>query len=220
MKTKSKRFLNLATLCLALLGTTLLMGQPVKAEAVLARGTQQTDENAEAEYYYKEYKEDEYKEYMMHFGLDGSSEEPYYKGRFQGRLAGYKEGLKGSTRPETKDIQVPDGFEGDARDGYKDGYEEGFGAGEYKRRLLGPKDATQDTEHQTDRPSSREGATQDTEHQTDRPSSREGATQDTEHQTDEPSDGEDDTHGEEIGDMILGIVNEFVSWFFGLFSWG
>ncbi|VHH05432.1 Uncharacterised protein [Streptococcus pyogenes] len=32
MKTKSKRFLNLATLCLALLGTTLLMAQPVKAE--------------------------------------------------------------------------------------------------------------------------------------------------------------------------------------------
>ncbi|HES6778377.1 TPA: hypothetical protein VO310_000451 [Streptococcus pyogenes] len=31
MKTKSKRFLNLATLCLALLGTTLLMTQPVKA---------------------------------------------------------------------------------------------------------------------------------------------------------------------------------------------
>ncbi|HEQ4358409.1 TPA: hypothetical protein VGZ21_000215 [Streptococcus pyogenes] len=32
MKTKSKRFLNLVTLCLALLGTTLLMGRPVKAE--------------------------------------------------------------------------------------------------------------------------------------------------------------------------------------------
>ncbi|HER2581188.1 TPA: hypothetical protein VJY08_000501 [Streptococcus pyogenes] len=32
MKTKSKRFLNLATLCLALLGTTLLMEQPVKAD--------------------------------------------------------------------------------------------------------------------------------------------------------------------------------------------
>ncbi|HHD3551683.1 TPA: hypothetical protein ACNZNV_000201 [Streptococcus pyogenes] len=32
MKTKSKRFLKLATLCLALLGTTLLMGRPVKAE--------------------------------------------------------------------------------------------------------------------------------------------------------------------------------------------
>ncbi|HEQ1488952.1 TPA: hypothetical protein VD593_000394 [Streptococcus pyogenes] len=36
MKTKSKRFLNLATLCLALLGTTLLMGQPIKAEAVVS----------------------------------------------------------------------------------------------------------------------------------------------------------------------------------------
>ncbi|HEP1407799.1 TPA: hypothetical protein VCA58_000084 [Streptococcus pyogenes] len=33
MKTKSKRFLKLATLCLALLSTTLLTTQPVKAEA-------------------------------------------------------------------------------------------------------------------------------------------------------------------------------------------
>ncbi|HEQ2121612.1 TPA: hypothetical protein ACP1MF_001779 [Streptococcus pyogenes] len=33
MKTKSKRFLNLAPLCLALLSTTLLTTQPVKAEA-------------------------------------------------------------------------------------------------------------------------------------------------------------------------------------------
>ncbi|HFK5849382.1 TPA: hypothetical protein ACQNQB_001613, partial [Streptococcus pyogenes] len=32
-KTKSKRFLKLATLCLALLSTTLLTTQPVKAEA-------------------------------------------------------------------------------------------------------------------------------------------------------------------------------------------
>ncbi|HEP2074423.1 TPA: hypothetical protein VH789_000461 [Streptococcus pyogenes] len=31
MKTRSKRFLKLATLCLALLSTTLLMAQPVKA---------------------------------------------------------------------------------------------------------------------------------------------------------------------------------------------
>ncbi|AIQ02292.1 hypothetical protein [Streptococcus pyogenes] len=35
MKTKSKRFLNLATLCLALLGTTLLMAHPVKADGDL-----------------------------------------------------------------------------------------------------------------------------------------------------------------------------------------
>ncbi|HER1920635.1 TPA: hypothetical protein VKO32_000608 [Streptococcus pyogenes NGAS346] len=37
MKTKSKRFLNLATLCLALLGTTLLMTRPVKAEVISKR---------------------------------------------------------------------------------------------------------------------------------------------------------------------------------------
>ncbi len=37
MKTKSKRFLNLATLCLALLGTTLLMARPVKAEVVMTQ---------------------------------------------------------------------------------------------------------------------------------------------------------------------------------------
>ncbi|HEQ5503775.1 TPA: hypothetical protein VHD08_001800, partial [Streptococcus pyogenes] len=43
MKTKSKRFLNLATLCLALLGTTLLMEQPVKAEVQVIRQEQLSD---------------------------------------------------------------------------------------------------------------------------------------------------------------------------------
>ncbi|HGK8122455.1 TPA: hypothetical protein ACJ7B5_001070, partial [Streptococcus pyogenes] len=55
MKTKSKRFLNLATLCLALLGTTLLMTRPVKAEVVLAEGTQRTAENAEDDNIKKDY---------------------------------------------------------------------------------------------------------------------------------------------------------------------
>ncbi|VHM38841.1 hypothetical protein [Streptococcus pyogenes] len=52
MKTRSKRFLNLATLCLALLGTTLLMAQPVKAEGespdsstlLMSAGDEVTDE--------------------------------------------------------------------------------------------------------------------------------------------------------------------------------
>ncbi|VHF16388.1 Uncharacterised protein [Streptococcus pyogenes] len=43
MKTKSKRFLNLATLCLALLGTTLLMAHPVKAEVQVIRQEQRSD---------------------------------------------------------------------------------------------------------------------------------------------------------------------------------
>ncbi|WP_159319343.1 hypothetical protein [Streptococcus pyogenes] len=128
MRTKSKHFLNLATLCLALLGTTLLMTRPVKAEVVLTRETQQTDENAEDDNIKKEY--------MARFGLNEDElEEPYYKDRFQGYLNGYKEGLKGSTRPEPDAIPVPDDFKGDSGD-YKDGYEEGFGEGKYKGHPL------------------------------------------------------------------------------------
>ncbi|HEP6115142.1 TPA: hypothetical protein VLM34_000742 [Streptococcus pyogenes] len=51
MKTKSKRFVNLATLCLALLGTTLLMEQPVRAEVVTKV---QQDEKAD---WYRGYEE-------------------------------------------------------------------------------------------------------------------------------------------------------------------
>lgn len=51
MKTKSKRFLNLATLCLALLGTTLLMARPVKAEVVMTQSpagdSQVSEKNSE-----------------------------------------------------------------------------------------------------------------------------------------------------------------------------
>ncbi|HGK7816229.1 TPA: hypothetical protein ACJ682_001151, partial [Streptococcus pyogenes] len=122
MKTKSKRFLNLATLCLALLGTTLLMTRPVKAEVVLAEGTQRTAENAEDDNIKKDY--------LTRVGLD-KLEQQYDQDRFQGYLNGYKEGFKGSTRPETSDIPIPDGFTGDPGD-YKDGYEEGFGEGKHK----------------------------------------------------------------------------------------
>ncbi|HEP1960390.1 hypothetical membrane associated protein [Streptococcus pyogenes] len=125
MKTKSKRFLNLATLCLALLGTTLLMEQPVKAEAVAVKEVQQIEENAEDS--------DIKREYMDRLKITNSDleEQEHLKNRVQGYLSGYKEGFRGSTRPETEDIPIPDGFEGDTGD-YKDGYEEGFGEGRRK----------------------------------------------------------------------------------------
>ncbi|AIG49969.1 hypothetical protein STAB901_01990 [Streptococcus pyogenes STAB901] len=63
MKTKSKRFLNLATLCLALLGTTLLMARPVKAEG---------PERDRVE--------------------DQERENPYQKGLRDGNKAGYEQG--------------------------------------------------------------------------------------------------------------------------------
>ncbi|VHC87150.1 Uncharacterised protein [Streptococcus pyogenes] len=140
MRTKSKHFLKLATLCLALLGTTLLTTQPVKAEGVqysLGSGvssdsseqsssTGQTGENAEDDNIKKEY--------MARVGLDELKEQ-YDKARFQGYLNGYKEGLKGSNRPEPNDISVPDDFKSNSGD-YKDGYEEGFGEGKYKGHPL------------------------------------------------------------------------------------
>ncbi|EPA2134656.1 hypothetical protein [Streptococcus pyogenes] len=51
MKTKSKRFLKLATLCLALLSTTLLMTQPVKAETSETSGFYKARDRGETDGY-------------------------------------------------------------------------------------------------------------------------------------------------------------------------
>ncbi|HEQ8297099.1 TPA: hypothetical protein VH753_000515 [Streptococcus pyogenes] len=47
MKTRPKRFLNLATLSLALLGTTLLMAQPVKADNDTRESQERVDQRIE-----------------------------------------------------------------------------------------------------------------------------------------------------------------------------
>ncbi|VHB32734.1 Uncharacterised protein [Streptococcus pyogenes] len=65
MKTRSKRFLNLATLCLALLGTILLVTQPVKA-GELERGGDRVG--------------------------DQERDDPYQRGVREGHDAGYKRG--------------------------------------------------------------------------------------------------------------------------------
>lgn len=115
MKTKSKRFLNLATLCLALLGTTLLMGRPVNAE-VTYTGERSTSVNGPGE--------------------DSSSEKTEQtsdsdkRDRNRGYEEGYKRGQESDNRVlDRGTIEVPynviDGVE------YKDGYEQGFAAGWY-----------------------------------------------------------------------------------------
>ncbi|HER3004979.1 TPA: hypothetical protein ACQKR9_001260 [Streptococcus pyogenes] len=80
MKTRSKRFLNLATLSLALLGTTLLMAQPVKAE-----GVQIVDRDRSTE------QENIKKNYMERLGLSNLTGQ-YDKDRFEGYLDGYNKG--------------------------------------------------------------------------------------------------------------------------------
>ncbi|VGV18989.1 hypothetical protein [Streptococcus pyogenes] len=117
MKTKSKRFLNLATLCLALLGTTLLMGQPVKAEAVYTNpqsGERLTSVGGPSE--------DSGSEKTQQTSDDDRRD------RNRGYEEGYKRGQESDNRDLDRDtIEVPynviDGVE------YKDGYEEGFGVG-------------------------------------------------------------------------------------------
>ncbi|HGN7514792.1 TPA: hypothetical protein ACKYV2_000293 [Streptococcus pyogenes] len=117
MKTKSKRFLNLATLCLALLGTTLLMAHPVQAEVISKR------------------------DYMTRFGLgdleDDSANYPSnLEARYKGYLEGYEKGLKGDDIPERPKIQVPEDVQPSDHGDYRDGYEEGFGEGQHKRDPL------------------------------------------------------------------------------------
>ncbi|VHM11656.1 hypothetical protein [Streptococcus pyogenes] len=103
MKTKSKRFLNLATLCLALLGTTLLMAQPVKAEERI-----QVQDNSE----------------LLGSGIQ---QEDFEKAFEQGRDEGLKDGLKGTAKRDRNTITAPDGLpEDDYRDGYEQGYDEGY----------------------------------------------------------------------------------------------
>ncbi|VGU39921.1 hypothetical protein [Streptococcus pyogenes] len=136
MKTKSKRFVNLAALCLALLGTTLLMGEPVKAEVISKR------------------------DYMTRFGLDnledGSAKyPPNLEARYKGYLEGYKKGLKGDDIPERPAIQVPDGVQSSYGDDYRDGYEEGFGEGQHKRDPL-ETEAEEDSQRSEERQEGRE----------------------------------------------------------------
>ncbi|VGQ33668.1 Uncharacterised protein [Streptococcus pyogenes] len=114
MKTKSKRFLKLATLCLALLGTTLLMGRPVKAEGVYAQpqsSERSTSVNGPSE--------------------DSSSEEmKRAKDRKCGYDEGYEQGQESDNRKvDRKSIVVP--YYVEDQDEYKDGYEQGFEAGWY-----------------------------------------------------------------------------------------
>ncbi len=131
MKTKSKRFLNLATLCLALLGTALLMGCPVKAEteAEVQGISRDTDPGL------KDTIRERYMD-QMRIGPD-ELEQPDFKNRFEGYFQGYSDGLNEFERPGRNEIVVPE----EHRDGrgdveYKDGYQWGFEEGRREARPI------------------------------------------------------------------------------------
>ncbi|HHL3611447.1 TPA: hypothetical protein ACVE29_000739 [Streptococcus pyogenes] len=111
MKTKSKRFLNLATLCLALLGTALLTTQPVKAEGEEKQLPQQ--------------------EYVGN-GIGGDSqrntevsESDYDRGYEEGYKEGYEDGQK-ENAPASIDEKELERKPNYMLPGYSDGYFLGY----------------------------------------------------------------------------------------------
>ncbi|HEQ9810157.1 Uncharacterised protein [Streptococcus pyogenes] len=146
MKTKkSKRFLNLATLCLALLGTALLMGQPVK---VVTADTSAISDNGEAE---------------------GSEKYWWY----QGYKEGYKKGEKSETKEELNRRtfnQFPQGIPDSDhvnKGEYMDGYETGYSAGWYSTHGNGGT-RQEDSDSDTKNRNSQEGEESDNSSQGDR----------------------------------------------------
>ncbi|HFX3986337.1 TPA: hypothetical protein ACIEH6_001080, partial [Streptococcus pyogenes] len=132
MKTKSKRFLNLAPLCLALLGTTLLTTQPVKANSD-TRGSQER--------------------------VDQRGENPYEQGRRDGYSEGREAGQMENAKSEPpKDIPKPKNNPYEKKEdqdlyqaGYKSMYHHGYFSGWH---------AVHDKKHQADESSGREDTTQ------------------------------------------------------------
>ncbi|HHJ9028849.1 TPA: hypothetical protein ACQNVW_001743, partial [Streptococcus pyogenes] len=123
MKTRSKRFLNLATLCLALLGTTLLMEQPVKAEGTPSESTLSVSNDED-----KHLRE----QYLKERGLtDGNGLNEYDKEGARGYVDGYKAGSK-TNAPEDPVAEGSYNPENHHNSGYNDGYETGYYAGRRK----------------------------------------------------------------------------------------
>ncbi|HHJ7666684.1 TPA: hypothetical protein ACQNA7_000840 [Streptococcus pyogenes] len=139
MKTKSKRFLKLVTLCLALLSTTLLMTQPVKAEGVLDSsdsgeqlGNPVLTENQRERKLIEE-------QYFGKWAGKEDLQDPYYKGKLDGYISGYEDGRKtDSVHPDIKheeEVQEPSAtpyfYDDKDKQEYKSGYDENYGIGYY-----------------------------------------------------------------------------------------
>ncbi|HFD5307894.1 TPA: hypothetical protein ACJN7E_000478 [Streptococcus pyogenes] len=110
MKTKSKRFVNLSTLCLALLGTTLLMEQPVKADGSESRSEEQVTERRQSGTYGIGYSED------------------YRKGYNEGYAEGFKKDIP-QYPEDNENVKNNKYYTPDSRRGPYDPYSDGFDLG-------------------------------------------------------------------------------------------
>ncbi|VGU98386.1 Uncharacterised protein [Streptococcus pyogenes] len=114
MKTKSKRFLSLATLCLALLGTTLLMTCPVKAEIV-------TSEHQTSERRVGDTTES-----------NGDYNDVWKRGYDDGRRDGSQPDAPEMSTNELDEEARKKAREGNHGEGYSDGYQSGYYQASYE----------------------------------------------------------------------------------------
>ncbi|VGT77728.1 hypothetical membrane associated protein [Streptococcus pyogenes] len=187
MKTRSKRFLKLATLCLALLGTNLLTTQPAEAEVILlpinGNGSGSSKSQAKSQAAEDDLKVDWYK--------------------------GYRDGLKkGEEASEYEDlvreeIPVPQGVSDKTE--YWDGYETGYSEGWHKKHGFG-ESSDSDTDSNQNK-HSQEGQEADDSSQDD------GGHQDS---VDSSSQQEDtdiiSPIVETVLQAVLDVLSSFLSW--------
>ncbi|VHM89374.1 Uncharacterised protein [Streptococcus pyogenes] len=213
MKTKSKRFLNLATLCLALLGTTLLIEQPVKAEVVV-KEVQQTKDS------------DIRKEYMERLRITDSDleDQEHLRNRVQGYVEGYKEGYKeGVSQDPDKNLDVlknkdyhPDNGQRNPYDTYSDGFDEGYTSGWNKANQSARKsiDEEQGSRKSGTGESSEQGSRESRTDESSEQGSQESRTDESSEQdSQESGTGESSDSG--LIDTIINLFVYFLSTWFG-----
>ncbi|HGN4346126.1 TPA: hypothetical protein ACKQ7V_001733 [Streptococcus pyogenes] len=190
MKTRSKHFLNLATLCLALLGTTLLMGQPVKAEVEDGENSQRL--------------------------VKQSDDDPFGKGKKDGIAVGYKDGKKageagGSSSPQVDAAPDVNPYEQDAVKGqsYKFGYRDGYVIGYYQ--------GLNEVNSRAEKGSTGDSQTEESNDGSEGTQNNKGGSTDNS-QTEESNDGSEGTQDQDkpVSDLISivgGLLAFVLSWF-------
>ncbi|HEQ4398602.1 TPA: hypothetical protein ACQOJI_000700 [Streptococcus pyogenes] len=196
MKTKSKRFVNLSTLCLALLGTTLLMEQPVKADGSESRSEEQVTERRQSGTYGRGYSED------------------YRKGYNEGYAEGFKKDIpqypEDNENVKNNKYYTPDSRRG-PYDPYSDGFDLGYSDGWRKANDGGNShhEESQDREKAQDK--NKGESTGDSHH----PESQDrDEVQDVEESTekshDEESQDNHETSSEGKNSTVFGLLSEIV----------
>ncbi|HER4712094.1 TPA: hypothetical protein VKO54_000962 [Streptococcus pyogenes NGAS334] len=176
MKTRSKRFVNLATLCLALLGTTLLTTQPVKADGGGSRSGEQVTNRRQ----FGSYQE----------GYDQGLKEGYEEGRKEGAPEDPEDNDNVRKNGDYKPSNVGDPNVGYPYDGYRDGFDSGYAKGWHETNDGGSLHHPESQDREKAQDKNKGESTGDSHH----PESQD---------RDEAQDGEESTeksHGEESQD--------------------